>query len=56
MSEPAALVIDSMRYLALGPVPVATTLEPQPWQSVLWLLGALAVFGPLAVRAYRRVS
>jgi ABC transporter DrrB family efflux protein len=55
-NQPVTLVIDSMRYLALGPVPGATTLEPQLWQSVLWLLGALAVFGPLAVRAYRRVS
>jgi ABC transporter DrrB family efflux protein len=55
-NQPVTLVIDTMRYLALGPVPGARTLEPQLWQSVLWLLGALAVFGPLAVRAYRRVS
>jgi hypothetical protein len=24
------------------------------WQSLAWLFGALIIFGPLAVRAYRR--
>jgi hypothetical protein len=45
-----------MRYLALGSAPGATSLEPHLWQSLLWLAGTLAVFGPLAVRAYRRAS
>jgi ABC transporter DrrB family efflux protein len=55
-NQPVTLVIDTMRYLALGPVPGATTLEPHLWQSLLWLAGTVAVFGPLAVRAYRRAS
>jgi ABC-2 type transport system permease protein/oleandomycin transport system permease protein len=55
-NQPVTLVIDTMRYLALGPVPGATSLEPHLWQSLLWLAGTIAVFGPLAVRAYRRAS
>jgi ABC transporter DrrB family efflux protein len=55
-NQPVTLVIDTMRYLAIGPVPGATSLEPQLWQSLVWLVGTLLVFGPLAVRAYRRAS
>ncbi|MGE5290688.1 MAG: ABC transporter permease [Micromonosporaceae bacterium] len=55
-NQPVTIVIDTMRYLALGPVPGATSLQPHLWQSLAWLAGTLAVFGPLAVRAYRRVS
>jgi ABC-2 type transport system permease protein/oleandomycin transport system permease protein len=55
-NQPVTLVINTMRYLALGPGPGATSLEPQLWQSLLWLIGTIAVFGPLAVRAYRRAS
>jgi ABC transporter DrrB family efflux protein len=55
-NQPVTLVINTMRYLALGPGPGATSLEPQLWQSLLWLVGTIAVFGPLAVRAYRRAS
>ncbi len=54
--QPVTLVIDTMRYLALGPGPGAASLEPDLWQSLLWLVGTIAVFGPLAVRAYRRAS
>ncbi len=55
-NQPVTLDIDTMRYLAIGPVPGMTSLEPQLWQSMLWLIGTLLVFGPLAVRAYRRAS
>lgn len=55
-NQPITIVINTLRYLALGPVPGAESLEPHLWQSLLWLAGILAVFGPLAVRAYRRVS
>jgi ABC transporter DrrB family efflux protein len=55
-NQPVTVVIDTMRYLALGSAPGATSLEPHLWQSLLWLAGTLAVFGPLAVRAYRRAS
>ena len=49
--QPVTLVINAMRGMALGG-PFGTPL----WQSALWLLGVVAVFGPLAVRAYRQAS
>jgi ABC transporter DrrB family efflux protein len=55
-NQPVTIVIDTLRYLALGPVPGAMSLQPHLWQSLAWLAGTLAIFGPLAVRAYRRVS
>jgi ABC transporter DrrB family efflux protein len=48
-NQPVTIVVDLMRALALGG-PVAE----HAWQSALWLAGILAVFGPLAVRAYRK--
>jgi ABC transporter DrrB family efflux protein len=50
-NQPVTQVIDAMRALALGG-PVAADL----WRSVAWLAGIFLVFGPLAVRAYRRAS
>jgi ABC transporter DrrB family efflux protein len=55
-NQPVTVVIDTLRYLALGPAPGAAALEPHLWQSLLWLAGTLMLFGPLAVRAYRRAS
>jgi len=49
LHQPVTLVINAMRAMALGGE-VWTPL----WQSLLWLGGALLVFSPLAVRAYRR--
>jgi len=50
-NQPVTYVVDTMRVLALGG-PVTTSL----WKSLVWLIGILAVFGPLAVRAYKRAS
>jgi ABC-2 type transport system permease protein/oleandomycin transport system permease protein len=50
-NQPITVVIDEMRALALG-----GPLFTHGWQSVLWLTGVIVVFGPLAVRAYRRAS
>jgi ABC transporter DrrB family efflux protein len=50
-NQPVTIVIDEMRALALGG-PLAT----HAWQSAAWLVGILAVFVPLAVRAYRRAA
>jgi ABC-2 type transport system permease protein/oleandomycin transport system permease protein len=47
--QPVSQVIDAMRGMAIGG-PVWVHL----WQSLAWLIGALVIFGPLAVRAYRR--
>jgi ABC transporter DrrB family efflux protein len=61
-NQPVTLVIDTLRSLALGnPTgPFGSHplggLEPHLWQSLAWLAGLLAVFGPLAVRAYRRAG
>jgi ABC-2 type transport system permease protein len=49
-NQPVTTVIDEMRSLALG-----GPLALHAWQSALWLFGILAVFVPLAVRAYKRV-
>jgi ABC-2 type transport system permease protein len=50
-NQPITQMVDAMRALALGG-PVGDHV----WVGVLWMVGILAVFGPLAVRAYRRAS
>jgi len=50
-NQPITHMVDAMRALALGG-PMGNHL----WAGLLWMLGVLAVFGPLAVRAYRRAS
>jgi ABC-2 type transport system permease protein/oleandomycin transport system permease protein len=50
-NQPVTYVVDTMRALALGG-PVFSSL----WKSLVWLIGILVVFGPLAVRAYKRAS
>ena len=47
--QPVTLIVNAMRAMALGG-DVGTPL----WQGMLWLVGILVVFAPLAVRAYRR--
>ncbi len=49
LHQPVTLVVDAMRAMALGG-DIFTPL----WQSLVWLAGIFLVFGPLAVRAYRR--
>ncbi len=50
-NQPVTIVIDEMRALALG-----GPLALHGWQSAVWLAGIVAVFVPLAVRAYRRAT
>ena len=50
-NQPVTYVIDTMRALALG-----GPVEANLWKSLAWLFGILAVFAPLAVRAYKRAS
>jgi ABC transporter DrrB family efflux protein len=50
-NQPVTIVIDEMRSLALG-----GPLGLHAWQSAVWLGGIIAVFVPLAVRAYRRAT
>lgn len=53
-NQPVTQVIDTMRRLALGPA--AGPFGDHLWLSLVWLAGIVAVFVPLAVRAYRRAS
>jgi ABC-2 type transport system permease protein/oleandomycin transport system permease protein len=50
-NQPATLVINAMRAMALG-----GPVSPALWQGIVWLAGVWAVFAPLAVRAYRRAT
>ena len=47
--QPVTFVIDAMRALALG-----GPLEPHLWQAIVSIVGIFVVFGPLAVRIYKR--
>lgn len=48
-NQPVTIIIDEMRSLALG-----GPLGLHAWQSAVWMIGIVAVFVPLSVRAYRR--
>jgi ABC transporter DrrB family efflux protein len=50
-NQPITQMVDAMRALALG-----SPVGDHVWVGLLWMLGVVAVFGPLAVRAYRRAS
>jgi ABC-2 type transport system permease protein/oleandomycin transport system permease protein len=50
-NQPVTYVINTMRALALG-----GPIEADLWKSIAWLAGIFIVFGPLAVRAYKRAS
>lgn len=50
-NQPVTYVINTMRALALG-----GPIEANLLKSIAWLLGIFVVFGPLAVRAYKRAS
>ena len=52
--NPVTYVVNAMRALALGPP--GGPLEPNLWQSLVWIAGIFVVFLPLAVRAYKRAS
>jgi ABC transporter DrrB family efflux protein len=51
-NQPVTYVVNTMRALALGHLPVA----PELWKSLVWIAGIFIVFVPLAVRAYKRAS
>jgi len=55
--QPFTEVIDALRYFALGHDAayfVHQSLGSALWQSLAWLLGTIAIFVPLATRAYKR--
>ncbi len=49
--NPVTALTEASRSLVLGG-PIATPA----WHSILWAIGITAVFGPLAVRRYRRIG
>jgi ABC transporter DrrB family efflux protein len=51
VNQPFTQVIDALRSFALG-----TPMGNHAWLSLVWLAGIMAVFVPLAVRAYRKAS
>jgi ABC-type multidrug transport system permease subunit len=55
LNQPVTHVINALRSLALGNTP-ATPMSDNLWLSIVWLIGIVAVFMPLAVRSYKRVS
>jgi ABC transporter DrrB family efflux protein len=50
-NQPVSIWISTLRSLAIG-----GPLYTHVWESLVWMAGVFAVFGPLAVRAYRRTS
>ncbi|MGE5137692.1 MAG: ABC transporter permease [Gemmatimonadota bacterium] len=54
-NQPVTYTINAMRGLALGGQ-YATHLSADLWKSAAWIVGIFLVFGPLAVRAYKRAS
>ena len=51
VNQPVTHVVNALRSLALG-----TPMGDNLWLSLVWMAGTVALFGPLAVRAYKRVS
>ena len=51
VNQPITHVVNALRSLALG-----TPMGDNLWLSLVWMAGTVAVFMPLAVRAYKRVS
>jgi ABC-2 type transport system permease protein/oleandomycin transport system permease protein len=55
VNQPVTHVINALRALALGDTRV-TPMGDNLWLSIVWIAAIVAVFMPLAVRAYKRVS
>ena len=51
VNQPVTHVINALRSLALG-----TPMGDNLWLALVWMAGIVAVFMPLAVRAYKRVG
>ncbi|HWC35889.1 MAG TPA: ABC transporter permease [Mycobacteriales bacterium] len=48
-NQPITQMVDAMRAFALG-----TPTGNHVWAGILWMIGVIALFVPLAVRAYRK--
>jgi ABC transporter DrrB family efflux protein len=56
--QPITIVANALRGLTLGPaaLPTGHTVAAEVALALAWTVGTLAVFVPLAARAYRRIS
>jgi len=54
--QPITVIANTLRGLTLGQgaLPAGHTIASEAWLSLAWTAGILAVFAPLAVRAYQR--
>jgi ABC-2 type transport system permease protein/oleandomycin transport system permease protein len=52
-NQPVTQVVNAVRYLTQGGVPNGATYV---WVSLLWIVGIIAVFAPLAVWRYRKIQ
>jgi ABC-2 type transport system permease protein/oleandomycin transport system permease protein len=50
-NQPISQMVAAMRAYALG-----TPVGNHAWVGALWMIGVMAVFIPLSIRAYRRAS
>lgn len=50
-NQPVSITINAVRHLMVG-----GPVEGDPWKAIVWSLAILAVFVPLAVRKYAKVS
>jgi ABC transporter DrrB family efflux protein len=50
-NQPVSILIEAMRSLALG-----GAVYTHVWETIVWMMGVILVFVPLAVRAYKRTS
>jgi ABC-2 type transport system permease protein/oleandomycin transport system permease protein len=55
-NQPVSQLVDACRQLMLGDSPTHVWTPNSIWISAVWAVGILAVFVPLAVRRYRKVS
>ncbi|MBP9821004.1 ABC transporter permease [Candidatus Saccharibacteria bacterium] len=52
-NQPVTQVVNAVRYLAVGGVPNG---QHYIYATILWSLGIIAVFAPLAIRMYRKIQ
>jgi ABC-2 type transport system permease protein/oleandomycin transport system permease protein len=52
-NQPITQVVTAVRYLTQGTVPNGSSYV---WHTLVWVVGILAVFGPIAVWRYRKIQ
>jgi ABC transporter DrrB family efflux protein len=52
-NQPVTQVVNSVRHLTQGGVPDGSTYI---WHTLLWIVGIIAVFAPIAVWRYRKIQ